>query len=165
VVEQRVEATKDGRTGAFDAVLQKRGGELVVVGLGPLGARAFVLGQDGTEARFEQRMGPPLPFPPRNVLVDVHRAFFKRLELQGGGAPPDGVHRGRLDGEDLVEVWRDGSLVERRFERPGEMEGAVRVIYGAGCRVHRCEPATIHIVNEWFAYELKIENRRFHFFD
>jgi hypothetical protein len=105
-------------------------------------------------------MGPPLPFPPRNVLVDVHRAFFKRLPLSDAAA--DGTHDGILDGEAVVEVWRAGSIVERRFSRPGEMNGSVRVLYGAGCSAARCEPSTIRLVNEWFGYELKIENRRFH---
>ena len=154
VVEQHVELAKDDRHGAFDGVLQKRGDELVIVGLGPMGTRAFVLRQEGVEARFEQTMGPALPFPPRNVLVDVHRAFFKRL--------PPGIERGELDGEDVTEVWKDGSLVERRYVRPAFRPGAVRVFYGEGCTRDRCEPKTVRIVNEWFGYEIRIDNRRYH---
>ena len=37
------------------------------------------------------------------------------------------------------------------------MTGSVRVLYGQGCGVSRCEPSTIRIVNEWFGYELRIE--------
>ena len=160
-VEQHVELTKDGRRGAFDGVLQKRGAELVLIGLGPMGVRAFVLRQDGAEARFEQSMGPPLPFPPRNVLVDIHRAFFQRLPA-ANDAPPSGTQRGKLDGEEVTEMWRDGSLVERGFARPSFREGSVRVLYGPGCTRARCEPGTVRIVNEWFGYEIAIENRRFH---
>ena len=159
-VEQHVELTKGDRHGAFDGVLQKRGAELVLVGLGPMGVRAFVLRQDGAQARFEQSMGPALPFPPRNVLVDIHRAFFKRLPL-GDGAPC-GTQRGELDGEDVTEIWKDGSLVERRFARPTFREGSVRVLYGPGCTRARCEPGTVRIVNEWFGYEITIDNRRYH---
>jgi hypothetical protein len=159
-VEQHVELRKGDRHGAFDGVLQKRGGELVLIGLGPMGVRAFVLRQEGAEARFEQSMGPALPFPPRNVLVDIHRAFFKRLPV-GDGAP-SGTQRGEIDGEDVTEIWRAGSLVERRFERPDFRKGAVRVLYGPGCAKERCEPSSVRIVNEWFGYEIAIENRRYH---
>lgn len=158
VIEQHVVVSKGDRRGAFDGVLQKLGDELILVGLGPLGVRAFVLRQEGEGARVERTLGPPLPFPPRNVLVDVHRAFFKRLP-----APPrDGVHRGRLDGEEVTETWRAGSLVERRFVREEFRPGAVRVIYGPGCGRDRCEPVDVRIVNEWFGYEISIENRRYH---
>ena len=161
VIEQHVEATKGDRTGGFDAVLQKRGGELVLVGLGPLGVRAFTIWQEGADVRYEQRLGPVFPFPPRDVLVDVHRAFFKRLALPVAPSPRDGAFRGALDGEDVEEIWRGGELVERRYVRDGR-PGAVRVLYGPGCGVSRCEPASVRLVNEWFGYELVIENRRFH---
>jgi Protein of unknown function (DUF3261) len=160
VVEQHVEASKDGQTGSFDAVVQKRGGELLMVGLGPMGIRAFVIKQVGTAIEVEQRMGPRLPFPARNVVVDVHRVFFKRLVVSDGA--PDGELRGQIDDEDVVELWHEGSLVERRFSRPRERSGAVRVTYGPGCGVTRCEPATVRLVNEWFGYELRIDNRRYH---
>jgi Protein of unknown function (DUF3261) len=165
VVEQHVELAKGDRHGGFDGVLQKRGSELVVVGLGPAGVRAFVLRQEGTEARFEQSMGPPLPFPPRNVLIDIHRAFFKRLAFAGAsadGRARDGVERGSLDGEEVTEIWRAGALVERRFVRDAFRKGAVRVLYGPGCGTDRCEPQTVRIINEWFGYTIFIENRRYH---
>lgn len=156
-VEQHVVVRKGTQSGAFDGVLQKRGSELVLVGLGPANVRAFVLRQEGDDARLEQTMGPTLPFPPRNILLDVHRAFFKRL-------PPgttDGTRRGALDGEEVTEIWSHGALLERRYERP-ELRGAVRVFYGPGCGEERCEPASLRIVNEWFGYAIEIENRRFH---
>jgi hypothetical protein len=160
LIEQHVEASKDGRSGAFDAVVQKRGDELVVVGLGPMGVRAFVIEQRGAEVTFEQRLGPELPFSPRNVLVDVHRTFFKGLPHPDGGSP-DGIEHGTVDDEEVVETWRKGELVERSFTRPRERSGAVRVLYGPGCRADRCEPASVRLVNEWFGYELRIDNRRF----
>jgi len=160
VIEQHVEAKKGEHPGGLDAVLQRRGGELVLVGLGPLGVRAFTIWQDGTDVRYEQRLGPTFPFPPRYVLVDVHRAFFKRLALSVP-APREGVFHGRLDGEEVEETWHGGELVERRFVREGRA-GAVRVLYGPGCGVERCEPATVRLENGWFGYELVIENRLFH---
>lgn len=162
VVEQHIEATKDGSGDGFDAVVQKRGDELLVVGLGPASVRAFVIRQFGDAIDFEQRLGPKPPFPARNVLVDVHRVFFKRLD---GDAPVDGARTGSVDGEEVRETWRGGELVERSFSRPGELSGAVRVRYGPGCRADRCEPRTVRLLNEWFGYALTIDNKRFHWLD
>jgi hypothetical protein len=156
-VSQHVEAISGQRTGAFDGVLQKRGDELVVVGLGPAGVRAFVLRQVGGDVSFEQSFGPALPFPPRNILVDVHRAFFKRLAPPASGA---GTVKGDLDGEAVLERWAGGELVERSFTREGE-RGAVRITYEPGCTRARCAPSRIRIVNEWFGYSLTIDNGEF----
>jgi hypothetical protein len=156
-VEQHITVTKDARRGEIDGVLQKRGDELLIVGFGPMRVRAFVLRQGDDEIHFEQSMGPSLPFPPRNVLVDVHRTFFKHLP----DPPSDGERSGRIDEEDVTEIWKSGALVERRYERPAFRRGSVRVHYGPGCTAERCEPATVTIVNEWFGYELAIVNARF----
>lgn len=158
VVEQHIEATKNDRTGGFDAVLQKKGADLTIIGLGPLGIRAFVLKQVGADATFEQTMGPAFPFPPRNVLIDIHRAFFKRLP----GGRTEGRTEGKLDDEDVTEVWKDGNLVERSYRR-SDRGGAVRVLYKSGCTREQCAPTELRIVNEWFGYELTIENRRYQF--
>lgn len=158
VVEQHIEAKKNDKTGGFDAVLQKKGGDLTIVGLGPVGVRAFVLKQAGDDATFEQSFGPAFPFPPRNVLVDVHRAFFKRLPDPNG----NGTTHGTLDDEDVSEIWKNGELVERDYRR-ADRPGAIRVFYTSGCTRDRCAPGAVRLVNEWFGYELTIENRQFHF--
>ena len=154
VVEQHIEAKKNDKTGGFDAVLQKKGADLTIVGLGPMGIRAFVLKQVDDDATFEQTMGPTFPFPPRNVLMDIHRAFFKRL--------PSGSTEGKLDDEDVTEVWKNDNLVERSYRR-SDRAGAVRVFYKEGCTRAQCAPTSLRLVNEWFGYELTIENRRFQF--
>jgi len=160
MVEQHIEAKRGDRGGSFDAVVQKQGDELVVIGLGPMKTRAFVLRQRGSRVTFEQSFGPKLPFPPRNIVVDVHRVFFKRLPLAEGSA--DGTYSQSLDGETVVEVWKNEMLRERRFMRPSEFpDAAVRIEYGEGCRRARCEPSHVRIVNEWFGYTLEIENTLF----
>src|SRR3954471_6587513 len=80
-----VKAVHDGKPaeGQLDAVLQKQGDTLLIVGFGPMNVKAFTLNQTGSRIEFAQFMGPPLPFSPRNVIVDVHRIYFKRLP-----APP-----------------------------------------------------------------------------
>lgn len=153
-VRQHIEATASGHSGSFDAVVQKHGDKLVVVGLGPASVRMFVLEQTDKGVRFEQSFGPTLPFPPRNIVVDVHRAFFKGL--------PAGTTEGTVDDEQVHETWRGDQLVERRFTREGRT-GAVVVSYGPGCTRNRCAPRTIHLKNPWFAYELAMENDDYDF--
>ena len=106
-------------------------------------------------------MGPSLPFSARNVLVDIHRVFFKRLPIVKEEGPLEGWRRGTLDGEEVSELWRGGMLLERRYLRPEFAKRAVRVLYGPGCRSDRCEPENVHVVNEWFGYSITIENRRY----
>lgn len=156
-VEQHVVVQKGDRRAEFDGVLQKHADDLVLVAFGPMKVRAFVLKQDAAGIHFEQAMGPPMPFPPRNILVDVHRAFFKKLP----SPPANGEHKGRLDDEDVTESWQNGTLVERRYERPSFRPGAVRVRYGPGCTAEACEPDTVKVANEWFGYELTITNGRY----
>ncbi len=154
-VRQHIEAKAQGHSGAFDAVVQKQGDKLVVVGLGPASVRMFVLEQTQAGVGFQQSFGPKLPFPPRNIVVDVHRAYFKKL--------PEGQTSGTLDDEQVEEVWRGDELAERRFTRGGQ-QGAVVVSYGPGCTRARCAPKTIDLKNPWFSYDLHIENDDYEFF-
>ena len=162
-----IRARKDGRTalGELDAVVQKQGDTLLILGLGPMNARAFTLTQRGSRVEFEQFMGPELPFSPRNILVDVHRVYFKALPRPDGAAET-GIVRGDLDGEMVEERWQDGELRTRRYARPGTaLRGAVRVEYGPGCRPARCEPASVTVKNEWFGYTLEITNHGYEAID
>src|SRR5690606_32469212 len=104
VLEQRVRSESLAGEYEFRAVLQKQGNDLVVVGLGPHGGRGFVLTQRGEEVEFESHLPRELPFPPRFMLLDIHRAFFKGLD----GPLPDGEHRETRDGEEIVERWEGG---------------------------------------------------------
>lgn len=141
----------------IDAVLQKQGDTLLILGLGPMNVKAFTLTQKGTTLEFQQFVGPALPFSPRNIVVDVHRVLFKRLPVP---AAPTTVVTGELDGEHVVETWKDGQLRTRVFTRPG-FEGAVRVELGDGCTQKVCEPASAKLTNEWFGYAIEITNEGF----
>ncbi|MBL0215432.1 MAG: hypothetical protein IPQ07_16295 [Myxococcales bacterium] len=113
----------------------------------------------GRQDRVRQLVGPELPFSPRNIVVDVHRVFFKRLP-----APTDahysGVLKGELDGEHVEETWQEGQLRASVFTRPGEpkLKGAIRVQLGAGCEPAHCEPVSATLRNGWFGYRLTIVN-------
>lgn len=146
----------------LDAVVQKQGGTLLIVGFGPMDVKAFTLTHIGDKIEFAQFVGPQLPFSPRNIVVDVHRVFWKRLP------PPTtpaftGAQRGELDGEHVEETWRDGQLRAIAFTRPdnAKLKGAIRVQLGPGCEPARCEPETAMLRNEWFGYTLTIANQGF----
>lgn len=158
-----IHARRDGKPvdGEFDAVLQKTGDRLLIVGFGPMNVKAFTIMQRGDRIEFAQFMGPELPFSPRNIVLDVHRVFFKRLP-----SPADpsysGVQRGELDGEHTEETWQDGQLREVVFTRPsGKLHGSVRIDLAPGCRPSACEPESATLHNEWFDYTLEIANSNF----
>jgi len=145
----------------LDAVLQKQGDTLLIVGFGPMNVKAFTLTHRGDRIEFAQFMGPELPFSPRNIVVDVHRVFFKRLPAPTV-ASYSGVTRGELDGEQVEETWQDGQLRARVFTRPGStLKGAIRIELGPGCASSLCEPESAKLTNEWFGYTLAIVNEGF----
>ena len=158
-----IRAQHDGKPveGQLDAVVQKQGDTLLIVGFGPMNVKAFTLTHRGDRIEFAQYLGPELPFSPRNVVVDVHRVFFQRLP------PPtepnySGVVRGELDGEVVEETWRDGQLRESVFTRPNSaLQGAVRVELKPGCTPAFCEPESATLHNEWFDYTLTIVNESY----
>lgn len=165
MVRQRlaIHARHDGQPvdGALDAVVQKQGDTLLVVGFGPMNVKAFTLTHRGDRIEFVQFLGPALPFSPRNIVVDVHRVYFKQLPPPRDPAY-SGVMRGELDGETVEETWRDGQLRARVFTRPGgALHGAVRVELGPGCTAARCEPASATLRNEWFDYALTITSEAY----
>ena len=144
----------------FEAVLQKRQGEITVVGLTPMGTRAFVLRQRGLDVTFEQSFPGRSPFPARYILNDIHRAFFWHAWQAFGTAdpPPDGERQMAWQGENVAERWRQGRLIERRFERKHDgfcSELVVRYDGGwRGCE----EPPQNELDNAWFGYRLRIES-------
>jgi hypothetical protein len=152
-----IRTQRDGKPLTFelDAVLQKAGDELLIIGFGPMSTKAFTLTQKGDRIEFVQLVGPELPFSPRNIVLDVHRVYFKRLPAPD--AAPAGVRRGELDGEQVEETWQDGELRASVFTRPGsKLAGAVRVERGPGCDRAHCEPELATLHNEWFGYTLTI---------
>lgn len=166
-VRQHIEASSHGKSGAFDAVVQKQARELLVVGLGPAGVRMFMLKQNDAPAddgiTFEQSFGPKLPFSPRNIVLDIHRLFFMGLPASARTAD-DGTFEGETAAGKIREIWRGGELRERQFSHPSR-QGAILISYGAGCRKERCAPEYATIDNGWFNYVLRIENSDYQFFD
>lgn len=153
---QQLAAEYGDRTVSFEAVLQKKAERLVVLGLTPYGTRAFVIEQTGTSFTFTDHLPPEhaLPFPPRSILLDIHRAWFMALP----GAPrPDGEHAGERDGEQVTEVWRGGRVLERRYRRlDGAPPGVIRVTYGPTGMAGLEPPDEVVLENAWFGYRLVV---------
>ncbi len=60
----------------FELIVQKKGRELVLIGLSPLGAKLFTVIQTGIETHVDALPSAVLPIPPLNVLRDLHRLRF-----------------------------------------------------------------------------------------
>lgn len=152
-LRQRIEARYRDREIGFAAVLQSAEGVLSLLALTPYGTRAFLLEQRGQALRFTRYVDRTLPFPPRFVMLDVHRTLFLGLP----GAPrADGRHQGMLFGERITEHWRGGRLLARSFERlDGRPRGLIRIAYHGGMRAPE-PPSRIDLDNAWFGYRLVI---------
>lgn len=128
-LEQRVAVRHPEGERSFRAVLERRGPRMTMIGLGPAGARGFVLVQEDAEVSFERFAPIELPFPPEYILRDVHRVWRWPL----GGAPAsDGERAGRdpATGELVWERWAEGTLRERSY---ADDDGVLaRVDYGSG---------------------------------
>lgn len=149
VWQQRLTSTANGETRSLRVVLQKQSDRMVLVGLTPFGTKAFVLDQSGQDVHFEKFFDRSMPFPPRFMLIDIQRSY---LPL---GAVGQGETRTELDGEEIVQVFADGHLVERRFRRldaqpPGTITVQYREFVAPGV------PRHVHIDNRWFGYVLEV---------
>jgi len=152
---QRVTARWPTGEHSFDAVLQKSAGDLLLVGLSPLGLPGFVLRLRATGAiEVENRSGRDLPFEPRYVLADVERVFFPWLD----GVPPARGEREALRGDSRVaERYENGQLLTRRFERPTK-QGVERVaISYEGMHSRSDAPGRAVLHNALLGYTLTIE--------
>jgi hypothetical protein len=60
----------------FELVVERRGDQLVVVGLNSFGARVFSAVQRGVDVEVEAPQARMLPVPAENVLRDLHATRF-----------------------------------------------------------------------------------------
>ena len=153
---QKVVARYGDREVTFDAVLQKHDDELLLLGMTPFGSRAFVVRQTGHDVSFDTYVAQTLAFPPRYILIDVHRVFLAGL-APAGSAFSDGAHEAARDGEIVTEQWQGGRLRERRFRRAdGDPPGEIRVDYGDGMAADGTPPAHLSLYNGWLGYRIDI---------
>jgi hypothetical protein len=151
-VRQHIVARSPRGGGSFEAVLQKKPGELLLVGLTPFGTRAFLLRQVAGDVQLTKYIARDLPFPPTFIVLDIHRVLDAWLP-----GPGEGERVGEVAGERIRERWRDGRLVERTFTRvandpPGEVEISYSGVGPTGL------PARVELQNLRFGYSLRIES-------
>lgn len=152
--EQRVSAFHGERKGAFDAVLQKDGGELLVLGLTPFRTRGFSLRQKGREFTYEQFVPFDLPFSPEAVLIDIHRAFFFEL---AGPFPEKGTRQHTYRNESIVDTFSGGRLMTREFSRVSGSDGKLLVEYTDPGYAPLTPPRTTRLDNRAYGYRLEVE--------
>lgn len=156
-LRQHLRFQADGHGGSFEAVVELHCGELLVVGLTPLGTRAFSIRQRGLETEFEWMLAEPLPFSPERILLDVHRSFLYPLpDAQSDALPADGLHARRFHEIELQERWSEGRLMERALEeKSGERVGRWVARYAGGV-APGAWPMSTSIESGLFGYSLEI---------
>jgi hypothetical protein len=97
---------------SLELAVEKRGDELVVVGLDPFGVKNFSIVQRGVAVKVDALPPAVLPTAPENVLRDLHRVRFLALAPPPGG---EGEVQGSFDGARVTEQWQGGRLAWRRF--------------------------------------------------
>jgi len=153
--QQRVSAKHADKSGAFDAVLQKQGAELLVLGLTPFGTRGFSLKQKGTHFEYEQYVPFELPFSPEAVLIDIHRTFFYALDEEA--LPNSGKREGSWESEALVDEFRKSRLVSRRYENVSGLSQPIEIAYSGTGYAPFEPPKKVTIKNRAYAYTLTVE--------
>lgn len=152
LLRQRWRIARGDETWSLEVVAQKRGDELVIVGLHPFGAKLFTLRQRGLETSVEAVPAPALEVPPLNVLRDLHRARF--LTIEGAGA--DGRFEQQRNGTEIRERHEAGRLRWRSFRRlAGDPAGRVTLRFEEPSESSEgAERVTID--NEWCGYRAEI---------
>ena len=140
------------QSGRFEAVLQKQGSVLTVVGLTPLGTRAFVAVQNRTHVKVTEGDESRLPFPPRFVFLDINRCFF----IGPAQAQADGWHEYEAAGERVKDLWKAGLLMQRTLNRAGDANAKQIIINYEGGQRPGGSPGDVHLNNLRFGYRLKI---------
>jgi hypothetical protein len=125
LLREHLRVTAGDRAFGFELAVQKRGDELVLVGLHPLGAKLFSVRQVGSEVSVEAHPAPALEVPPENVLRDVHRVHFFDLPQP----PSDGVVEGHRGETQIRERWEAGELRERSVIATGASANAAEVSF------------------------------------
>ena len=155
LLRQRVTARWKEGAESFDVVVQNRGDELTMVGLGPMAMRGFTLVWDTRGVSVENRTGRDLPFVAEHILADIQRVFYPWFE-----APPtcNACNRQTTHAGLIVYEQIDASVLrERRFAIAGESDAGDVSIHYRDWSPDSLIPRHVVVENNWFGYELTIE--------
>jgi hypothetical protein len=140
---------------SFDAVVQKQKGELLLVGLSPMGLPGFIIRlHENGKIDVENHTGRELPFRPEYILADVERVLFSWLPHTSEA--PDREQRGRVGDLEVTERYLQNALVARTFARAADGGKSVSIDY-RGALPGADVASQIHVNNGWFGYQLEIE--------
>jgi hypothetical protein len=155
LMRQRVTIAWRDREERFEAVLQKRGDVLLLLGLGPMNAVGFVLTLDDRGVEFENRTDRAVPFDPERILADVQRVFYPWL----GDASTclECERRTIREGIEVVERIGASGLVERRFTPIDPPQSpSIVVVYQQPWLEDGLIPALAVLRNDSAGYELTV---------
>ena len=141
---------------SFDAVVQKRKGELLLIGLSPMGMPGFILRLKPSGAiEVENHTGQELPFRAEYILADVQRVLYPWLPPAPVGL--DGELRGEVAAMQVTERYVHGALAERSFQRASAAaDSSIKIRYDG--RTPGADVAKqVNVDNGWFGYRLEIE--------
>lgn len=156
VLRQRVTVRWGEHEEGFDAVLQKRGEELLLVGLGPMSTVAFSLRLEGDrDVVFENHSGRELPFRPEYILADVQRIFYPWLREASACRLCE--RRGIRVGLEIHERIGVEHLEQRRFTIPGRPERGELDIRYEDWAGDPAIPRRATLRSGWLGYELVVE--------
>lgn len=149
---QEVIADWGERSQSFEAVLQKVGSQLSLVGLSPAGRPGFQLTEENGEISFENLSNREFPFEAAYILADIQCAFYPWVD----DPPADGEAGGSIDGFHVVETRSAGRPTSRLFTRDDAPErGMLTVTYTWGDDAGSA-PLEVVLVSEWYGYTLTI---------
>jgi hypothetical protein len=159
---QHVTASWPTGTRSFDAVVQKRNGELLLLGLSPMGMPGFILTlHENKTIDVVNHTGHPLPFRAEYIIADVQRVLYPWLATPPVGA--NGERRGQVGSVTVTERYARGVLLERTFVRGADSasehaagSGSVQIQF-QGMRPNADVPSRVTVDNGWFGYRLLIE--------
>lgn len=141
-LRQRVVAIWSNGEARFDAIVQKEGARLQLIGLSPAGQVGFVFTLEDGELLIENRAGRQLSFSPAWILADVQRAFY----------PASAFETSELR---LIERARDDGLpLRREFYR--DSKAALVIDYG-DYGEREIAPRTLRLENVEYGYTLTID--------
>lgn len=163
LMRQRVSVQWADRKESFDAVLQKRGKTLLLMGLGPMNTVGFSLTLDDRGVSFENRSGREMPFQPERILADVQRVFYPWMKESSLCVKC--VRHEIRSGLEVRERIGARFLEERSFRVVGRPDLGEVVIRYEGWTRGSLAPSRAILRNGWFDYELIIDTMSVERFD
>jgi len=117
VAQQQVRIRTETWDLPLRVVVQKTGGELILIGFDPIGAKLFTLVQKGSTTRVDALPRAVWPISPMSVLRDLHRIRFLAAPRPAGGS---GTTTRSFDDTTVTDTWRGGTRVARSLQSPGD---------------------------------------------